>query len=93
MGRNGQFYYGKSGFSFKRSSGGGTHRTFPLGLITGTPADVFNKYVSGAGVGAQSTAVRRSKLRSATICNQQQPCGRFILRLGQHPTGSLSANA
>jgi hypothetical protein len=82
MPRNGQFWYGKGGFAYKKNTGSGVRRVLPLGLITGSPADVNNKYVSGAGVGGQSTSVRRAKLRFATVCNQDQQCGKFITRLG-----------
>ncbi len=85
MPRNGQFWYGKGGFAFKKTGGGGVRKNPPYGLITGIPADVNNKYVYGAGVGGQTTAVRRAKLRFATICNPEQPCGRFMARLGIHP--------
>ena len=82
MPRNGQFWYGRGGFAYKKNTGSGVRRVLPLGLITGTPADVNTKYVYGAGVGAQSTFVRRAKMRFATVCNQEQPCGKFITRLG-----------
>ena len=82
---NGQFWYGKGGFAFKKTGGGGVRKNPPIGLITGVTADVNTKYVYGAGVGAQTTAVRRAKLRFATICNPEQPCGRFMSRLGIHP--------
>ena len=89
MPRNGNFWYGKGGFAFKRTGGGGVRKNPPIGLITGVPADVNNKYVYGAGVGsAGGYAVRRAKLRFATICNAEQPCGRFMARLGVHPRGN-----
>lgn len=90
MPRAGNFYYGKSGFAFKKNSGGGVRRVVPLGLLNGLQGELFNSYISGAGVGAQSTAVRRAKLRNATICNPEQPCGQFIMRLGQQPTRNYS---
>ena len=88
MPRNGQFWYGKGGFSFKKTGGGGVRKNPAYGLITGVPADVNNKYVYGAGVGATNIAVRRAKLRFATVCNPEQPCGRFMARLGIHPKDS-----
>ena len=90
MPRNGQFYYGKGGFSYKKNSGGGTHRTFPIGLISGVPADVFNSYVPGSGVGPSNTFNRRAKLQYATACKPEQPCGKFFLRLGVQPNRSLT---
>ena len=88
MPRNGQYYYGKGGFAYKKNTGSGVRRVLPLGLITGSPADVNNKYVSGAGVGGQSLAVRRAKLINATVCNNQQQCGTFAKYLGIHPKNS-----
>ena len=42
-----------------------------------------NKYVPGAGVGAVSASVRRSKIRFATSCSQSGGnCGAFYLTLG-----------
>ena len=82
---NGNFYVGKGGFAYKRMGGGGNRRNFPLGIITGIPANVNNKYVPGAGVGASSIANRRAKLIRATICNPNQPCGKFYTRLGLYP--------
>lgn len=81
----GQFYIGKGGFKYKKNGGAGVRKNPSYGLITGVPANVNNKYVYGAGVGAQSTAVRRAKLRFATVCNPEQPCGRFLTKLGIHP--------
>ena len=76
----GNFYYGKSGFQYKKSGGAGVRRNNALGLITGTPADVNNKYVPGAGVGASSIANRRAKLIRATTCySNGQKCGFFTL--------------
>jgi hypothetical protein len=61
------------------------------GLITGVPADVNNKFVPGAGVGAQNIFTRRAKNRYATSCAGQGPnyrCGRFYMSLGLHPHGN-----
>ncbi len=90
MPRNGQFYYGKSGFNFKRNNGSGTRRTLPLGLLGGREANVFNSYVPGAGVGASNTSNRRAKLRLATLCAPPYRCGRFYPRLGIHSRDSLA---
>jgi len=85
MPRNGQFWYGKGGFAYKKNSGSGVRRVTPYGLITGIPADVNNKFVYGAGVGGLNTAVRRAQLKHATICNPEQPCGKFFSKLGLNP--------
>jgi hypothetical protein len=85
MPKNGNYYFGKGGFAYKKNPGGGNHRLFPIGLITGVPANVNNKYISGAGVGAQSTAVRRAKLIHSVSCNNEQICGKFSKYLGLHP--------
>jgi len=86
MPRYGQFYVGKGGFAYKKNTGSGVRRVLPIGLITGNPANVNNKYVSGAGVGGQNLAVRRAKLIHATVCNQDQQCGQFAKYLGIHPS-------
>ena len=90
MPRNGQFYYGKSGFNFKRNNGSGTKRTLPLGLLGGRQSNVFNSYVPGSGVGASNTSNRRAKLRLATLCTPPSRCGRFYPRLGIHSRDSLN---
>ena len=82
---NGNFYVGKGGFSYKKSSGAGGRRNRPFGLITGIPANVNNKYVPGSGVGASSVANRRAKLNRATSCNANQQCGRYYMQLGLYP--------
>lgn len=82
MGRNGQLWNGKGGFAFKRSGGAGARKNPPYGLITGTPQNVWNKYIPGAGVGGLNTSVRRAKMRLATSCNKNQVCGSFYTRLG-----------
>ena len=42
---NGQFWYGKGGFSFKKSGGGGGRKNPPIGLITGQDYNIYNKYI------------------------------------------------
>ena len=56
----GDFWYGMHGFLYKKKSGGGTNR-LPSLMPRNIPAEVTNKYVPGAGVGASSVATRRSK--------------------------------
>jgi len=86
MPRYGQFYVGKGGFAYKKNTGSGVRRVLPIGVITGLPANVNNKYVPGSGVGGQNLAVRRAKLIRSTVCNPEQPCGRFSTKLGIHPS-------
>jgi len=63
---------------------GGMRKNPTIGLITGRPADVNNKFVSGAGVGASNIFNRRAKLRYATSCTPDAPCGKFIMGLGRY---------
>ena len=42
-------------------------RRLPIGMITGIPASIDNKYVSGSGVGAKSSSIRSALNRHATI--------------------------
>lgn len=76
--------YGNSRFRYQTSRAGGVRANQPIGLITGRPADVNTKYVSGSGVGASSIFVRRAKLRKAMVC--KSGCGKFIYPLDQHNT-------
>ena len=80
---NGSFWVGRGGFNYKRSNGAGGRRNPSIGLITGIPASVDNKYVPGAGVGASNIANRHAKLVRATSCDKSQQCGSFVTRL--HP--------
>ena len=79
---NGQFWYGKGGFAFKKSGGGGARRNPCIGLITGQDYNIYNKYVSGAGVGGLNASVRRAKMIRATSCNSTQRCGTFYKNVG-----------
>jgi hypothetical protein len=63
----------------------GSHRNFPVGLIINQPSSVFTKYVPGSGIGATSTAVRRSKLLHATMC--RHTCN---TKLGLYTRGGTS---
>ena len=80
------FWYFDYGFIYKNKGAGGCRRNQPYGLITGLPANVNNKYVSGAGVGATNLSVYRAKKRYATVCTNTQKCGTFVMSLGQHPS-------
>ena len=61
---------------------GGMRKNPPIGLMTGRPADINNKFVSGSGVGASNIFSRRAKLRYATSCSKNAQCGNFIMHLG-----------
>ena len=80
----GQFWYGSHGFLYKKKAGGGARKNPPYGLICNQPQNIYNKYTPGAGVGANSVATRRSKMRLATSCNTNQQCGRFYQYLGEN---------
>ena len=88
MPKNGQFWYGKGGFAYKKTGAGGVRKNQPIGLITGVPADVNTKFVYGSGVGALTTSVRRAQLKYATVCDPERPCGPFLSKLGIHPRGN-----
>jgi hypothetical protein len=80
------FWYFDYGFIYKNKGAGGCRKNPSYGIITGLPANVNNKYVSGAGVGATNRSVYRAKKRLATVCNSNQQCGKFVMELGQHPS-------
>lgn len=80
------FWYFDYGFLYKNKGAGGCRRNPSYGLITGLPANVNTKYVSGAGVGATNLSVYRAKKRHATVCTETQKCGTFVMNLGQHPS-------
>jgi len=86
---NGQFWFGGNtfpGFLYKKNIGVGTRRStrFAPGgnLNCNKPTTLWNNYTPGAGVGGNSVATRRAKMRLATSCTGQQPCGRFYTELG-----------
>lgn len=87
---NGNFWVGSGGFNYKRSGGAGGRRNFSLGAITNQPADVNNKYVPGAGVGASSIANRRARLIRSTSCTGTYPCNRSFARLGLQHNGNAN---
>ena len=78
---NGQFWYGNYGFLYKKNTGSGGRKNPMYGLICNKSTYLYNKYIPGACVGGVNTSVRRAKMRLATICNDQQKCGRFYQRL------------
>lgn len=47
---------------------GGARRNPKFGLIFGNEANVFNRYVPGAGVGALNRSVRRHLRIKAAFC-------------------------
>jgi hypothetical protein len=83
-GGGGQFWYGPYGFLYKKKAGGGARKNPPYGLICNQPQHLYNKYISGSGVGASSVATRRAKLRLATSCKKNQQCFPSYAQLGQN---------
>jgi len=77
---NGNFYVGKNGFAFKRSSGGGGNRIPSLIIERNQSKNIFNRYVAGAGVGASSYATRRFKNTNASFC--AEACTKDFYYLG-----------
>jgi hypothetical protein len=68
---NGQFWFGGNsfpGFIFKKNGGAGGHKNPKYGLICNRPTTLYNKYISGAGVGASNVSNRRAKRRFASTC-------------------------
>ena len=100
----GNFYYGKTGFFYKKSGATGARYNPSLAAICNQPQDVNNRYVPGAGVGASSTAQRRAKLihsynsRNTKVDNKLLPstcgsCGQGPQRLGVFAQGGSNAYA
>lgn len=81
-GGGGAFWYGDYGFLFKKKGAVGGRKNPSYGLICNQPQNIFNKYTPGSGVGGSSPAVRRAKMRLATSCNPNQPCGPFYSSVG-----------
>lgn len=81
----GQFWFGGNsfpGFLYKKNVGVAGRKNPSYGLICNRPTQLWNKYTPGAGVGGNSVATRRAKMRLATSCNKSQACGRFYTYLG-----------
>jgi len=89
----GNFYVGKGGFQYKKQGAVGNRKNPPYGLINGIYANVNNKYVPGAGVGASSIATRRAKLIRSTVCTSQYPCNVAYSRLGLQMSGGSNKYA
>jgi hypothetical protein len=70
----GNFWYGTHGFLFKKKQSGGVRKNPAYGLMCGRPKIIWNKYISGAGVGASNISTRRAKARMATACMHGQRC-------------------
>jgi hypothetical protein len=77
----GNFYYGKGGFQYKNSGGGGVRRNFALQLMANQPYEINNRYVPGSGVGASNISNRRAKLIRATKCYGGTQCGTYFTML------------
>jgi len=86
----GQFWFGGNtfpGFLYKKNVGVGGRRSTKFNAGGNTtcnqPGEFWNKYKPGqGGVGASSTATRRAKIRQATVCDIQGPCGNYYKYLG-----------
>lgn len=92
---NGQFWFGKYGFLYKKNVGVGGRRTtqFRSSALCNTPQYLYNKYSPGqSGVGAQSVSNRRAKNRLATICSAEKPCGKFYPYLGRYDNYTENPN-
>jgi hypothetical protein len=63
----GSLYVGKTGFKYKKMSGGGNNR-IPSLLINMTTDDynLNNRYIAGSGVGGLNTSNRRALLKRAS---------------------------
>jgi len=88
----GNFYYGKTGFFFKKSGAIGNRRNPSLGAICNQPQDVNNRYVPGSGVGASGIAQRRAKLIQA-YRTVPQSCRNGPERLGVFAQGGSNMYA
>jgi hypothetical protein len=79
----GQFWYGTSGFLYKKSYGGGSSKV-PKSLVNyNQQTNLYNKYNAGNnGIGATSRSVLRAKNRLATVCTTQHQCNQIYNRLG-----------
>ena len=88
----GNFYYGKTGFFFKKSGVIGARYNPSLGAICNQPQDVNNRFVPGSGVGASSTAQRRAKLIQAYRTVAQKD-GKGPQHLGVFSQGGSNAYA
>jgi hypothetical protein len=91
----GNFYYGKTGFFYKKSGAIGARYNPSLGAICNQPQDINNRYVPGSGVGASSTAQRRAKLIQAYRSKPAavQKYGQGPQRLGVFAQGGSNAYA
>lgn len=88
----GNFYYGKTGFFYKKSGATGARYNPSLGAICNQPQDVNNRFVPGSGVGASSTAQRRAKLIQAYRTASQKD-GQGPQRLGLFAQGGSNMYA
>lgn len=94
---NGNFWYGKNinfpGFLYKKKQNAGVRRSTKFGAA-GNPNNKmnYNKFKAGNnGIGSNSTSVRRSKNRLASICYANQ-CGQFQTYLGRYSKYTQNPN-
>ena len=96
----GNYYFGQTGFFYKKQVGVGGRKNPKYGVICNQPQYLYNKYKPGiSGVGAQSTANRRAKNRLATVCRGAVPsnpggpvCGDFYNYLGRYDPYTYNPN-
>lgn len=78
----GNFYYGKSGFFYKKNGAIGSRYNPPIGAICNQPQNIYNKYVPGSGVGATSRFASRAKLIRSTQYYPFQTFSTCITEIG-----------
>lgn len=78
----GNFYYGKSGFFYKKNGAIGSRYNPPIGAICNQPQNIYNKYVPGSGVGATSRFANRAKLIRSTQYYPFQTFSTCITEIG-----------
>ena len=65
----GSLYFGKDGFLYKKMGGAGVRRNININCSNST--SIYNKYISGSGVGASSISNRRAKILHAGTCSNK----------------------
>jgi hypothetical protein len=88
----GNFYFGQNGFFYKKKTAGGSRWNPSIGLICNQPQNIWNKYVSGSGVGGHSVATRRAALFRATKPVYNAEFGQCITTLGLFSKYASSTN-
>jgi hypothetical protein len=78
----GNFYYGKTGFLYKKNGAIGSRYNPPIATICNQPQNIYNKYVPGSGVGASSRFASRAKLIRSTKYYPPQPFPTCMTEIG-----------